>query len=70
MSMTIQDFSDRIKAAKTKDLPMVFKQPGSTETFEVGGVYYGVKQADGSIANPQVGEDPNCVTMILVPATV
>ena len=67
--MTIQDFSERTKVAKTKDLPMVFKQAGSTESFEVGGMYYGVKQTDGTIATPQIGEDPNCVTMILVPVT-
>lgn len=65
--MTIQNFTDSIKAAKTKDLPMIFKQAGSAETFEVGGVYYGIQATDGTIANPQVGEDPNCITLILKP---
>lgn len=67
MSMTIQDFSDRVKTAKAKDLPMVFKQAGSAETYEIIGMYYGVQNADGSLSNPQVGEDPNCVTMLIKP---
>jgi hypothetical protein len=58
--MTIQEFADRVKTAKVKDLELIFRTTDG-KTLEVGAMFYGVKTADGQPTHPQVGEEPTCV---------
>ena len=64
--MTINELSERIKLVKMKDVEVLFRTPDKG-TLDLGGMYYGIKTADGLIANPQVGEEPNCVVVQVTP---
>ena len=61
-TMTIQEFTDRFKLAKLKDLEIIFRTENK-DTLSVGGIFYGVKGEDNTILTPQVGDEPNCVVV-------
>lgn len=63
--MKIQEFQDRVKTAKVKELDMIFRTTDG-KTLSVSGIFYGVENTDGTVANPQVGEEPNCIVMQVV----
>ena len=60
--MTITEFADRLKTVKVKDTEILFRT-ADKKTLEVAGMFYGVKDAAGVVAFPQVGEEPNCVVV-------
>jgi len=60
--MTITEFADRLKTVKVKDTEILFRT-ADKKTLEVAGMFYGVKDKDGVVAFPQVGEEPNCVVV-------
>lgn len=65
--MTITELSERFKAVKVKDTEILFRDAKGV-TFNVAGMFYGVKSEDGTVAHPQVGDEPNCVIVQVVPA--
>jgi hypothetical protein len=58
--MTITELTDRLKTVKVKDTEILFRNSDGT-TFNISGMFYGVKGAENTVAHPQVGEEPNCV---------
>lgn len=67
--MTVNELSERIKVVKMKDSEVIFRT-ADRSTLELGGMYYGVKDANGMIQFPQVGEEPTCVVIQVTPAPV
>lgn len=63
--MTIQEFTDRIKLSKAKDLELIFRTSEGV-TLEISRMVYGVKDDKGAVTTPQVGEEPNCVVVSVV----
>jgi hypothetical protein len=64
--MTITEFTERLKVVKVKDTELLFRTADKT-SLQIGGLFYGVKGADGMIATPQVGEEPNCIVAQVTP---
>jgi hypothetical protein len=64
--MTITEFTERLKVVKVKDTELLFRTADKT-SLQIGGLFYGVKGEDGTIATPQVGEEPNCVVAQVTP---
>lgn len=60
--MNVTEFAERIKTVKVKDTEILFRN-ADKKTLEVAGLYYGVKDENGVIGFPQVGEEPNCVVV-------
>ena len=60
--MTITEFTDRFKAVKVKDTEVLFRTEDK-KTLEVKGLFYGVKDEEGNLTTPQVGDEPNCVVV-------
>lgn len=60
--MTIQEFTDRLKVVKVKDTDLLFRTAAGV-TFDVKGLFYGVKTDTGAVAVPQVGDEPDCVVV-------
>ena len=67
--MTITELSERFKAVKVKDTEILFRDAAGT-TYNVAAMFYGLKGTDGTVAHPQVGDEPNCVIIQVVPVTV
>lgn len=65
--MTITDLSEKLKAVKIKETEILFRT-ADKKTLTVGGLYYGVKDANGNVLTPQVGEEPNCIVAQVVEA--
>ena len=58
--MTITELIDRLKTVKVKETDILFRTDTGA-TFSIKGMFYGVKGEAGTVAHPQVGEEPNCV---------
>lgn len=67
--MTITELTDRFKAVKVKDTEILFRDAVGT-TFDVAGMFYGLKGENNAVAHPQVGDEPNCVIIQVVPTVV
>jgi hypothetical protein len=63
--MTVNELIERLKTVKVKDTEVMFRDSAKT-SYELTAVFYGVK-ADGNIAFPQVGEEPNCIIVQITP---
>lgn len=63
--MTVTDLIERLKTVKVKDTEILFRD-ADRKSYDLAAVFYGVKSAD-AVAYPQVGEEPNCVIVQIVP---
>lgn len=63
--MTVTELVERLKTVKVKDTEVMFRTADKS-SLEIAGLFYGVNN-DGVIAFPQVGEEPNCVIVQVVP---
>jgi hypothetical protein len=62
--MTVTDLIARLKTVKVQSTEILFRD-SDRKSYDLAAVFYGVK-ADGNVAYPQVGEEPNCVILQIV----